>query len=49
MNINAICPGLVDTEPVDFAASALVPDSMSEEEYKAALIADRASRAPMAG
>ena len=47
VHVNAICPGLVDTERVDFAASVLVPDGMSEEEYKAELIADRAGRAPM--
>ena len=47
VNVNAICPGLVDTERVDFAASALVPEGMSEDEYKAMLIADRANRSPM--
>ena len=47
VNVNAICPGLVDTERVDFAAAVSVPDGMSTEEYKAQLMADRASRAPM--
>ena len=47
VNVNAICPRLVDTERVDFAASVLVPDGMSAEEYKTVLIADRASRAPL--
>ena len=47
VNVNAICPGLVDTERVDFAASVLAPDGMSNDEYKAMLIADRASRSPM--
>ena len=47
VNVNAICPGLVDTERVDFAAAAQAPDGVSTEEYRAMLIADRASRAPM--
>ena len=47
VNVNAICPGLVDTERVDFAASAQAPDGVTEEEYRAMLVADRASRAPM--
>ena len=47
VNVNTICPGLVDTERVDFAASAQAPDGVSSEEYRAMLVADRASRAPM--
>ena len=47
MNVNAICPGLVDTERVNFAAATLAPDDESTEEYRAMLIADRASRSPM--
>ncbi len=47
VNVNAICPGLVDTERVDFAASVLAPEGMSTEEYRAELVADRANRAPM--
>ena len=47
VNVNAICPGLVDTERVNFAAATLAPDDESTEEYRAMLIADRASRSPM--
>ena len=47
VNVNAICPGLVDTERIDFAASAQAPDDVTTEEYRAMLVADRASRAPM--
>ncbi len=47
VNVNAICPGLVDTERVDFAATAQAPDGVTSEEYRAMLVADRASRAPM--
>ena len=47
VNVNAICPGLVDTERVDFAAAAQAPDGTLPEEYRATLIADHASRPPM--
>ena len=47
VNVNAICPGLVDTERIDFAASAQAPEGTPTQEYKAMLIEDRASRAPM--
>ena len=47
VTVNAICPGLVDTERVDFAASAQAPDGVTSEEYRSMLVADRASRAPM--
>ena len=47
VTVNAICPGLVDTERVDFAAAAQAPEGTSPEEYRAMLVADRASRAPM--
>ena len=47
VNVNAICPGLVDTERIDFAASAQAPDDVPTQEYRAMLVADRASRAPM--
>ena len=47
VNVNAICPGLVDTERVDFIAAALAPEGESSEEYRAGMIADRAVRVPM--
>ena len=46
VNVNAICPGLVDTERVDFIAAALAPEGESSEEYRAGMIADRV-RVPM--
>ena len=47
VNVNAICPGLVDTERVDFIAAALAPQGESSEEYRAGMLADRALRVPM--
>ena len=47
INVNAICPGLVDTERVDFIASALAPDGESSEEHRAMMIRERNMRVPM--
>ena len=47
VNVNEICPGLVDTERVDFAASAQAPEGMSTEERRAMLVAESAIRTPM--
>ena len=47
INVNAICPGLVDTERVDYIAAALAPPGESGEEYRAGMLADRALRVPM--
>ena len=47
INVNAICPGLVDTERVDFIAAALAPQGESAEEYRAQMIRERANRVPL--
>ena len=47
INVNAICPGLVDTERVDFIASALAPEGESSEEFRADMVRERAFRVPM--
>ncbi len=47
INVNAICPGLVDTERVDFIAAALVPQGQSSEEHRAMMIQDRNTRVPL--
>ena len=47
INVNAICPGLVDTERVDFIASALAPEGESSEEFRAGMVRERAFRVPM--
>ena len=47
INVNAICPGLVDTERVDFIAAALAPQGESAEEYRAQMIQERSNRVPL--
>jgi NAD(P)-dependent dehydrogenase (short-subunit alcohol dehydrogenase family) len=47
INVNAICPGLVDTERVDFIAAALVAEGQSAEEHRAMMIRERNSRVPL--
>ena len=47
INVNAICPGLVDTERVDFIAAALAPEGQSAEEQRAMMIRERNSRVPL--
>ena len=47
INVNAICPGLVDTERVDFIAAALVAEGQSSEEHRAMMIRERNTRVPL--
>ena len=47
INVNAICPGLVDTERADGIAAALAPEGESAEEYQVSMVADRAGTTPM--
>ena len=47
INVNAICPGLVDTERTDFIAAALAPQGESAEEYRALMIREREATIPM--
>ncbi len=47
INVNAICPGAVDTERTDFIAAALAPEGESAEEYRAMMIREREATTPM--
>ena len=47
INVNAICPGLVDTERTDFIAAALAPEGESAEEYRALMVRERESSIPL--
>ena len=47
INVNAICPGLVDTERTDFIAAALAPQGESAEEYRAMMLRERADSIPL--
>lgn len=47
INVNAICPGLVDTERVYGIASGLKPDNMTTESYRDELIEVATSNNPL--
>jgi NAD(P)-dependent dehydrogenase (short-subunit alcohol dehydrogenase family) len=47
VNVNAICPGLVDTERVYYMADALRPEDMGVEEYRQRMLSDRANAVPL--
>ena len=47
VNVNAICPGLVDTERVYYMADALRPEDMSVEDYRQHMLEDRAAITPL--
>ena len=45
--VNAICPGLVDTERVDYIAAAAATEVQSAIEYRADMVRDRAANVPL--
>ena len=47
VNVNAICPGMVDTERVDFMAAALAPEGVSAAEYRAEMIQKQTANIPL--
>ena len=47
INVNAICPGLVETERITGIAAALAPEGESTEEYRARMFAERAKVIPL--
>ena len=47
VNVTAICPGLVDSERVDFIAAALVSEGQSAEEHRALMVRERNTRVPL--
>ncbi|HIB13176.1 MAG: short-chain dehydrogenase [Chloroflexi bacterium] len=47
INVNAICPGLVDTERTDFIAAALAPEGQSAEEHRVLMIRERSQTVPL--
>jgi meso-butanediol dehydrogenase / (S,S)-butanediol dehydrogenase / diacetyl reductase len=47
INVNAICPGLVDTERVDYIAAALALEGQSAQEHRALMIRERNTRVPL--
>jgi NAD(P)-dependent dehydrogenase (short-subunit alcohol dehydrogenase family) len=47
INVNAICPGLVNTERVDFIAAALAAEGESAEEHRAIMVRGRGEVVPL--
>ena len=47
INVNAICPGLVDTERADFIAAALAPEGQSAEEHRVLMLRERSESVPL--
>ena len=47
INVNAICPGLVNTERVDFMAAALAAEGESAEEHRALMVRSRSESVPL--
>ena len=47
INVNAICPGLVETERITGIAAALASEGESAEEYRARMFAERAKVIPI--
>ncbi len=47
INVNAICPGLVETERITGIAAVLAPEGESTEEYRARMFAERAKVIPL--
>ena len=47
INVNAICPGLVDTERTDFIAAALAPEGQSAEEHRVLMLRERSESVPL--
>lgn len=47
ITVNAICPGLVDTERVDYIAAATAPEGQSAVEYRADMVRDRSATIPL--
>ena len=47
INVNAVCPGMVDTERIGEIAAALRPEGVPAEEYHRQMLDDRAAKIPL--
>jgi NAD(P)-dependent dehydrogenase (short-subunit alcohol dehydrogenase family) len=47
INVNAVCPGLIETERIDDMAAAMAPENLSAGEYRAQMIARTTAATPL--
>ena len=47
INVNAVCPGMVDTERIGLIAAAMRPEGESAEEHHARMLRERALQVPL--
>jgi meso-butanediol dehydrogenase / (S,S)-butanediol dehydrogenase / diacetyl reductase len=47
INVNALCPGMADTERIDFMAAALAPTGETAAEHRDKIVRDRAAGTPL--
>jgi NAD(P)-dependent dehydrogenase (short-subunit alcohol dehydrogenase family) len=47
INVNAICPGLIQSDRVDHIAAALAPEDVPAQEYREQMLEARASAIPL--
>ena len=47
INVNALCPGMADTERIDFMAAALAGEGESMEQQRAKIFTDRIATIPL--
>jgi NAD(P)-dependent dehydrogenase (short-subunit alcohol dehydrogenase family) len=47
INVNALCPGIADTERIDFIAAALAPAGQTAQEHRARIMRDRTAAIPL--
>ena len=47
INVNALCPGMADTEQINAMAAALAPDEETAEQHQAKIYKDRIATMPL--
>ena len=47
INVNAVCPGMADTERIGEIAAATRPEGVSAEDYRRQMLDDRAAQVPL--